>query len=125
MQLLGKAASGGLLNAAELSRSTGIPQTYAQSRYLTLLETLFSQWRSGFAAWSVQSRQRLQKSPKAVRERDYRLDAALAGLERAGMAAWMGYRGLGGGLFVHAELVSIELVRFAHAADALPVPPPE
>lgn len=39
MQVLA-ARSGGLFNVAELSRTSGIPQTTLK-RYLTLLETLF------------------------------------------------------------------------------------
>lgn len=100
MQLLG-ARSGGLLNAAELSRSTGIPQTTLK-RYLTLLETLFLVRQ--VPAWSSNLGKRLQKSPKLF-VTDYGLMAHLQGLSEAGMAAGLGLPGDLVEDFVHAELV--------------------
>ncbi|TVQ28387.1 MAG: ATP-binding protein [Wenzhouxiangella sp.] len=92
--------SGGLLNFAELSRSTGIPQTTLK-RYLALLETLFLVRQ--VPAWSSHLGKRLQKSPKLFLS-DYGLMAHLQGL---GAARLSEQHGLPGGLveaFVHAEL---------------------
>lgn len=100
MQVLG-ARSGGLLNAAELSRSTGIPQTTLK-RYLALLETLFLVRQ--VPAWSSNLGKRLQKSPKLF-VADYGLMAHLQGLSEAGMAAGLGLPGDLVEGFVHAELV--------------------
>lgn len=100
MQVLG-ARSGGLLNAAELSRSTGIPQTTLK-RYLTLLETLFLVRL--VPAWSSNLGKRLQKSPKLF-VADYGLMAHLQGLSEASMAAGLGLPGDLVEAFVHAELV--------------------
>ncbi len=100
MQLLG-ARSGGLLNAAELSRSTGIPQTTLK-RYLTLLETLFLVRQ--VPAWSSNLGKRLQKSPKLF-VTDYGLMAHLQGLSESGIASGLGLPGNLVEGFVHAELV--------------------
>lgn len=100
MQVLA-ARSGGLLNAAELSRSTGIPQTTLK-RYLTLLETLFLVRL--VPAWSSNLGKRLQKSPKLF-VTDYGLMAHLQGVSQAGMAAGLGLPGDLVEAFVHAELV--------------------
>ena len=92
--------SGGLLNFAELARSTGIPQTTLK-RYLALLETLFLVRQ--VPAWSSHLGKRLQKSPKLFLS-DYGLMAHLQGL---GAARLTEQPGLPGGLveaFVHAEL---------------------
>jgi len=99
MQLLG-ARSGGLLNAAELSRSTGIPQTTLK-RYLTLLETLFLVRQ--VPAWSSNLGKRLQKSPKLF-VTDYGLMAHLQGLSESGIASGLGLPGNLVEGFVHAEL---------------------
>lgn len=53
--------TGGLLNFAELSRASGIPQTTVK-RYLTLLETTFL--LQPLPAWSANLGKRLVKSPK-------------------------------------------------------------
>jgi predicted AAA+ superfamily ATPase len=53
--------SGNLLNFAELSRSSGLPQTTLK-RYLTLLETLFMVFR--LPAWARNLGKRLTKAPK-------------------------------------------------------------
>lgn len=100
MQILG-ARSGGLLNAAELSRSTGIAQTTLK-RYLTLLETLFLIRQ--VPAWSSNLGKRLQKSPKLF-VCDYGLMAHLQGRGQAGMSATLGLPGDLVEAFVHAELV--------------------
>lgn len=100
MQLLG-ARSGGLLNVAELSRSTSIPQTTLK-RYLTLLETLFLVRL--VPAWSSNLGKRLQKSPKLF-VTDYGLMAHLQGLSEEGMSAELGLPGDLVEGFVHAELV--------------------
>ena len=55
------ARTGSLLNAAEISRSAGIPQTTLQ-RYLTLLEHVFLVVR--LPAWHANLGQRLVRSPK-------------------------------------------------------------
>jgi len=99
MQVLA-ARSGGLLNAAELSRSTGIPQTTLK-RYLILLETLFLVRL--VPAWSSNLGKRLQKSPKLF-VTDYGLMAHLQGLSQAGMEAALGLPGDLVEAFVHAEL---------------------
>ncbi|OHC12772.1 MAG: ATPase, partial [Pseudomonadales bacterium GWC1_66_9] len=96
MQVLA-ARSGGLLNAAELSRSTGIPQTTFK-RYLTLLETLFLVRL--VPAWSSNLGKRLQKSPKLF-VTDYGLMAHLQGLSQAGMEAALGLPGDLVEAFVH------------------------
>ncbi|TBW34575.1 ATP-binding protein [Azotobacter chroococcum] len=100
MQVLA-ARSGGLLNAAELSRSTGIPQTTLK-RYLSLLETLFLVRL--VPAWSSNLGKRLQKSPKLF-VTDYGLMAHLQGLSQAGIEAALGLPGDLVEAFVHAELV--------------------
>lgn len=92
--------SGGLLNFAELARSTGIPQT-SLKRYMALLETLFLIRQ--VPAWSSHLGKRLQKSPKLFLS-DYGLMAHLQGLNAAQLRE---QHGLPGGLveaFVHAEL---------------------
>lgn len=94
------ARSGGLLNAAELSRSTGIPQTTLK-RYLTLLETLFLVRQ--VPAWSSNLGKRLQKSPKLF-VTDYGLMAHLQGLSESGIASGLGLPGNLVEGFVHAEL---------------------
>ncbi|AJD46924.1 ATPase [Isoalcanivorax pacificus W11-5] len=94
MQLLA-VRSGGLLNGAELSRTSGITQTTLR-RYLTLLETLFLvRW---VPAWASNLGKRLQKSPKLFLS-DHALMAHLQGQGEAAL--------LPGALveaFVHAEL---------------------
>lgn len=99
MQLLA-ARSGGLLNAAELSRSTGIAQTTLK-RYLTLLETLFLIRQ--VPAWSSNLGKRLQKSPKLF-VTDYGLMAHLQGLSKSGVSASLGLPGDLVEAFVYAEL---------------------
>lgn len=92
--------SGGLLNFAELARSTGIPQTTLK-RYMALLETLFLIRQ--VPAWSSHLGKRLQKAPKLFLS-DYGLMAHLLGLDTEQMTTM---HGLPGGLveaFVHAEL---------------------
>lgn len=99
LQLLA-ARSGGLLNAAELSRSSGIAQTTLK-RYLALLETLFLIRQ--VPAWSSNLGKRLQKSPKLFLS-DYGLMAHLQGLGEAGLKAGLGLPGDLVEAFVHAEL---------------------
>ncbi|MFG5864140.1 ATP-binding protein [Metapseudomonas sp. CR1201] len=99
MQLLA-ARSGGLLNAAELSRATGIPQTTLK-RYLTMLETLFLIRQ--VPSWSSNLGKRLQKSPKLF-VTDYGLMAHLQGLSRSGVSASLGLPGDLVEAFVFAEL---------------------
>lgn len=99
IQLLA-ARSGGLLNAAELSRTAGIPQTTLR-RYLTLLETLFL--IRLVPAWSSNLGKRLQKSPKLFLS-DYGLMAHLQGLSESSVQAGHGLPGDLVEAFVHAEL---------------------
>lgn len=99
IQLLA-ARSGGLLNAAELSRTAGIPQTTLR-RYLTLLETLFL--IRLVPAWSSNLGKRLQKSPKLFLS-DYGLMAHLQGLSESRVQAGHGLPGDLVEAFVHAEL---------------------
>lgn len=99
VQLLA-ARSGGLLNAAELSRTAGIPQTTLR-RYLTLLETLFL--IRLVPAWSSNLGKRLQKSPKLFLS-DYGLMAHLQGLSESRVQAGHGLPGDLVEAFVHAEL---------------------
>jgi predicted AAA+ superfamily ATPase len=94
------ARSGGLLNAADLSRGSGIPQTTLK-RYLALLETLFL--IRLVPAWSSNLGKRLQKSPKLFLS-DHGLMAHLQGLDAGALT---GAHGLPGDLveaFMHAEL---------------------
>lgn len=67
--LAGRTAT--LLNAAELSRSSGIPVSTVM-RYLTLLETTFLIYR--VPAWTANVRKRLLKTPKVIM-----VDTGLAG----------------------------------------------
>lgn len=99
LQLLA-ARSGGLLNMAELSRSSGIAQTTLK-RYLTLLETLFL--IRLVPAWSSNLGKRLQKSPKLFLS-DHGLMAHLQGLSTTGLQAEHGLPGDLVEAFVHAEL---------------------
>ncbi len=98
--LKSSARSGGLLNTAELSRSSGIAQTTLR-RYLTLLETLFL--IRLVPAWSSNLGKRLQKSPKLFLS-DYGLMAHLKGLSAATLQAGHGLPGDLVEAFVHAEL---------------------
>lgn len=100
MQLLA-ARNGGLLNMAELSRSSGIAQTTLK-RYLTLLETLFL--IRLVPAWSSNLGKRLQKSPKIFLS-DYGMTAHLQGLSASGLQKEYGLPGDLVESFVHAELV--------------------
>lgn len=99
LQLLA-ARSGGLLNIAELSRTSGIPQTTLR-RYLTLLETLFL--IRLVPAWSSNLGKRLQKSPKLFLS-DHGVMAHLQGLGKPGVEAGLGLPGDLVEAFVHAEL---------------------
>ncbi|HIZ51741.1 MAG TPA: ATP-binding protein [Candidatus Pseudomonas excrementavium] len=99
MQVLA-ARSGGLFNVAELSRTSGIPQTTLK-RYLTLLETLFL--IRLVPAWSSHLGKRLQKSPKLFVS-DYGLMAHLQGLSETSLQAEHGLPGNLVEAFVHAEL---------------------
>lgn len=92
--------SGGLLNFAELSRSSGIPQTTLK-RYMALLETLFLVRQ--VPAWSSHLGKRLQKSPKLFLS-DYGLMAHLLGLGAARLTEQHGLPGALVEAFVHAEL---------------------
>ena len=92
--------SGGLLNFAELARSTGIPQTTLK-RYMVLLETLFLIRQ--VPAWSSHLGKRLQKSPKLFLS-DYGLMAHLQGLNAVQMTQAHGLPGDLVEAFVHAEL---------------------
>jgi len=92
--------SGGLLNFAELARTSGIPQTTLK-RYMTLLETLFLIRR--VPAWSSHLGKRLQKSPKLFLS-DYGLMAHLQGLSAVRLTAQHGLPGNLVEAFVHAEL---------------------
>lgn len=93
--------SGGLLNFAELSRSTAIPQTTLK-RYMTLLETLFLIHQ--VPAWSSNLGKRLQKSPKLFLS-DYGLMAHLQGKDSKQMQDALGLPGDLVEAFVHAELI--------------------
>ena len=73
------ARTGGLLNFAELSRASGIPQTTVK-RYLTLLEATFL--LHPLPAWSANLGKRLVKSPK-VYLNDTGLLAFLVGADRS------------------------------------------
>ncbi|MBB3102302.1 ATP-binding protein [Azomonas macrocytogenes] len=99
MQLLA-ARSGGLLNAAELSRTSGMAQTTLK-RYLALLETLFLIRQ--VPAWSSNLGKRLQKSPKLFLC-DYGLMAHLQGLGTTTLTAGHSLPGDLVEAFVHAEL---------------------
>lgn len=92
--------SGGLLNFAELSRSSGIAQSTLK-RYMTLLETLFLIRQ--VPAWSSNLGKRLQKSPKLFLS-DYGLMTHLQGLSEEQMSAGLGLPGDLVEAFVHAEL---------------------
>ena len=92
--------SGGLLNFAELARSTGIPQTTLK-RYMALLETLFLIRQ--VPAWSSHLGKRLQKSPKLFLS-DYGLMAHLQGCSAPQLKAQHGLPGALVEAFVHAEL---------------------
>lgn len=94
------ARSGGLLNAAELSRTSGIAQTTLK-RYLTLLETLFL--IRLVPAWSSNLGKRLQKSPKLFLS-DYGLMAHLQGLSTTALLSGHGLPGDLVEAFVHSEL---------------------
>lgn len=93
--------SGGLLNFAELSRSSAIPQTTLK-RYMTLLETLFLIHQ--VPAWSSNLGKRLQKSPKLFLS-DYGLMAHLQGKDSQQMQDALGLPGDLVEAFVHAELI--------------------
>ena len=99
LQLLA-ARSGGLLNMAELSRSTGLAQTTLR-RYMGLLEVLFLIRQ--VPAWSSNLGKRLQKSPKLFLS-DYGLMAHLQTLDADRMAQAQGLPGDLVEAFVHAEL---------------------
>ena len=71
--------SAGLLNAAELSRSSGLPQTTLK-RYLALLETIYLV--EPLLPWSTKHGKRLVKSPK-IHLTDSGLAARLAGVDEA------------------------------------------
>jgi predicted AAA+ superfamily ATPase len=99
VQLLAQ-RSASLLNFAELSRSSGMPQT-SLKRYFALLETLFLLYR--LPAWERNPGKRLVKAPKVFLP-DSGLLAHLAGHTAASLAA----PGLPGALvetFVAGELV--------------------
>jgi hypothetical protein len=70
------ARSGALLNASDLSRTTGIPLTTVK-RYLALLEATFLV--RSVPAWSANLRKRLMKSPRLFLS-DTALAASLSGL---------------------------------------------
>ncbi|MDQ7850462.1 MAG: DUF4143 domain-containing protein [Armatimonadota bacterium] len=93
---------GALLNAADLSRTLGIPLTTLQ-RYLALLQTAFLLYL--LPAWTPGVRRRLLKSPKILLV-DTGLAAHLVGLDSRGMLAnvelW--------GAFVEAFVV-VELLK--------------
>ncbi|MFY9179410.1 MAG: ATP-binding protein [Venatoribacter sp.] len=99
LQLLA-ARNGGLLNIAELSRSSGIAQTTLK-RYLALLETLFLIRQ--VPAWSSNLGKRLQKSPKLFLT-DYGMTAHLQGLNYRGLEQGLGLPGDLVEAFVHAEI---------------------
>lgn len=99
LQLLA-ARSGGLLNMAELSRSTGLAQTTLR-RYMGLLEVLFLTRQ--VPAWSSNLGKRLQKSPKLFLS-DYGLMAHLQTLDANRMTQEHGLPGDLVEAFVHAEL---------------------
>jgi uncharacterized protein len=93
--------SGNLLNFAELSRSSGLPQTTLK-RYLTLLETLFMVYR--LPAWERNLGKRLTKAPKIFLP-DCGLLAHLLEMSESGLTQ---NPGLPGGLvetFVLSELM--------------------
>lgn len=94
------ARSGGLLNMAELARSTGVAQTTLR-RYMGLLEVLFLIRQ--VPAWSSNLGKRLQKSPKLFLS-DYGLMAHLQNLDAARIAQDHGLPGSLVEAFVHAEL---------------------
>jgi predicted AAA+ superfamily ATPase len=100
MRLLG-ARSGKLLNAAELSRSIGIPQTTLK-RYLTLLEALFLIRQ--VPAWASNLGKRLQKSPKLF-VTDYGMMAHLQALNSSRIEDKFELPADLVEAFVHAELV--------------------
>ena len=99
MQILATRTAG-LLNFAELSRSSGIPQSTLR-RYLTLLETLFL--IRLLPAWSSNLGKRLQKSPKIFLT-DYGMSANLQGLSASSIAMELGLPGDLVESFIHAEL---------------------
>ena len=93
--------SASLLNFAELSRSSGLPQTTLK-RYFSLLETLFLVYR--LPSWERNPGKRLVKAPKVFLP-DSGLLAHLAGLSQESL---MSAAGLPGGLvetFVLSELL--------------------
>jgi hypothetical protein len=93
--------SGNLLNLAELSRSSGLPQTTLK-RYLILLETLFMVFR--LPAWARNAGKRLTKAPKVFLP-DCGMLAHLLGLSERSLEF---KTGLPGGLvetFVLSELM--------------------
>ncbi len=92
--------SASLLNAAELSRSTGLPQSTLR-RYMGLLETLFLIRQ--VPAWSSNLGKRLQKMPKLLMT-DYGLMAHLLGLDEPGLTQALGLPGALVESFVFAEL---------------------
>lgn len=99
MQLLA-IRSGGLLNIAELSRTSKIAQSTLQ-RYLTLLQTLFLVRL--VPAWYSNLGKRLQKSPK-VFVSDYGLMAHLRGHNEGSIQNSLGLPGDMVEAFVFAEL---------------------
>ncbi|MGH2361506.1 MAG: ATP-binding protein [bacterium] len=76
------ARTGTLLNVADLSRSSGIPQR-TLARYLTLLQATFLMRL--VPAWTASVRRRLLKSPKILAV-DTGLASYLLGLDAAGLA---------------------------------------
>lgn len=92
--------SGSLLNIAELSRTSKIPQTTLQ-RYLTLLQTLFLVRL--VPAWYSNRGKRLQKSPKVFIS-DYGLMAHLQGHNAGSILDSLGLPGNLVEAFVFSEL---------------------
>ena len=93
-----------LLNFAEVSRSSGLPQTTLK-RYFSLLETLFLVYR--LPSWERNPGKRLVKAPKIFLP-DSGLLAHLAELSQERLPGFMGEAGLPGRLvetFVLSELL--------------------
>lgn len=100
LQLLA-ARSGGLLNFADLSRTSGLSQTTLK-RYFTLLEALFLVYR--LPAWEKNRGKRLVKAPKLYLP-DTGLLGNLCGLNRETLDAAHGLPGYMVETFVMSELV--------------------
>ncbi len=94
------ARTGTLLNVADLSRSSGIPQR-TLARYLTLLQATFLMRL--VPAWTASVRRRLLKSPKSLAV-DTGLASYLLGLDAAGLARMPDLYGYLLETFVCAEL---------------------